>query len=107
MASPLQQSASSQVAADGTCTIELRTPGQTLYTVEQISVQGTTGPGDVPGCQLLLNGNFVCGSAAGDNDTFSDPPPIYLAAVDVLAVAWSGMAPGTAVNVLFLGKVDQ
>jgi hypothetical protein len=103
---PLNQTLSATVAANGTAAVTYYGPGIRRTVVEQISVTGTAGAAGTPSADVFLNGQFLCASSSAQ-DTASDPPYVKLDTGDSLQVAWAGMLAGSQVQALFLGRVTS
>ena len=85
-------------AANGRCTVTVKSERRTTWIVSQVSSEMSTAP---VGCQCTLRKNtYFVTALIATGDTAGGPPPVRLLPSDVLTVEWTGATPGDVGKVL-------
>lgn len=98
------------VAADGKCTIQIKTNGVVQWRVSQVSSEMLPLPEteSVPAsadCNLRYNG-YLLTPLVPNGDAAGGDPSILLRPSDVLTVEWTGCTPGHLGRVLAIYEVE-
>jgi hypothetical protein len=75
----------------GTDTIPLSPPSGYKWSCSQVSVESTSTTATT--CTVNINGNFICGTARGNQDS-ADGTPVPVNNGDTLNIVWSGASAG-------------
>jgi hypothetical protein len=94
---------SSIVAANGTATVTIKTGGYQTWKVTQVSNDVPTAPSGAL-AKLKKNGRLITPMVA-TNGVASGEPPVDLLPQETMTVEWTGMTPGTQVNVNVIYEV--
>lgn len=97
---PKRQSLSGTADANGDCLIRFKVPGQTPWSIEQITIEMLDAPfGAV--ASLRVNGSLVTPLVPNGDAAAGDPPlPVYPG--DLVEIAWEGVTVGAQGKALLI-----
>ena len=81
----------SKSAGGGSSVVTLSPPTGYTWLIQQIAITSTSSAATI--CKILIDGNFVCGSASGNQDS-ADGNPLPVATASVVQAQWSGGSAG-------------